>query len=317
MNIGVVGPGAMGCLFGGLLARGAHKVVLLDYKSGRAARIRKTGVAIEGPTGTLSVAVEATASVKGGEGLDLIIFCVKAYDTKAAAGRIKPVVGPDTLVLTLQNGLGNVEALEEVFGPGRVLAAVTGQGATLLGSGRVRHAGFGKTYIGWPKPELADDPARREQAAAVAEVLRVAGMETEVVPRIRNYVWHKLILNAAINPLGALLRLKNGDLLNSEKAMELIPDLVREAVAVARFTGVLLPAEDYMAEVRALLEQTKDNSCSMLQDVARGRRTEVAYINGALGQTAQSFGMDISVNQLLAALVEATELSYTQQIGRP
>ncbi len=317
MNIAIVGPGAMGCLFAGLLARGGHHVTLIDHRPGRAARVRRQGVVIEGPQGTLLAPVGATAGGRLAARPELILVCVKSYDTAAAAGRVAPLAGPDTLVLTLQNGLGNAEELLRAFGPERVLAGVTGQGATYLGPGRVRHAGFGKTYLGWASPEAEGSEPGRERLAAVGESFRAAGLECECVPRVRNYIWHKLIMNAAINPLGALLRLRNGDLLASQPAMSIAAELVRETVATARLSGALLPAENYLAEVEALLGQTRDNLCSMLQDVLRGKRTEVAYINGAVGRAAEDMGMVTSVNLLVAQLVEALEQSYERRVSRP
>jgi 2-dehydropantoate 2-reductase len=312
LRIAIVGAGAMGCLLAGLLGRGAQEVTLIDYKPGRAARIRRQGVIIEAPGETLRVPVQATASLRGVGRPELVLICVKSYDTAAAADRARPLVAPGTLVLTLQNGLGNAEVLEETFGAQRLLVGVTGQGSTLLGAGRVRHAGFGKTYIGWATPG-AGEP---ERLGEVCAAFQAAGLAAEAVERVERYVWHKLILNAAINPLGAILGLKNGDLLSLQPCAELMSELVREAVAVARLSGILLPADDYMAEVRSLLSQTGDNLCSMLQDVLRARRTEVAYINGAIGKAAASMGMEVAVNGLVATLVEAIEQSYPSRVKK-
>lgn len=317
MNIAIVGPGALGCLLAGLLARSGQQVTLIDYKPERAEALRSQGVIIEGAEAE-TVPVAATASVAGLTPPELIIFCVKAYDTTRAAERVRPLAGSSTLVLTLQNGLGNAEALEAVFGPENLLAGVTTQGVTLLAPGRVRRAGTGRAFLGWARPDDAqgrgvDSP----RLAAVCQALSGAGIETQALARIERYIWHKLILNAALNPLGALLRLRNGDLLGCAPCRELMSEIVREAVATARLSGILLPAEDYNAEVEALLEQTRDNLCSMLQDVLKGRRTEVAYINGALARAAEDMGMPLPVNGLINLLVEATEQSYGVRVAGP
>lgn len=317
MKIAIVGPGALGCLLAGLLARSGEDVTLIDYKPARAARIRRQGIIIADPEPGAAIPVKATAATRGLGKPDLAIFCVKSYDTAAAAERLKPAVGPGTLILTLQNGLGNAEVLEAAFGPQNLLAGVTTQGVTLVGVGRVRRAGRGKAYVGWAKPALhegkVDDEAR---LAAIAGLLQAIEISTEAVPRVERYIWHKLILNAALNPLGALLRVRNGELLGLAPVRELMSEIVREAVATARLVGILLPATDYMAEVEALLKQTQDNVCSMLQDVLRGRPTEVAYINGALGKTAEDMGMPLSVNSLITLLVQATEQSYPARVER-
>lgn len=313
MKIAIVGPGALGSLLAGLLARTGQSVTLIDYKPERAAQIDRQGIIIEEGAGRETVRVPATASLEGLAAPDLVVFCVKAYDTAAAAERVKPLVGEATLVLTLQNGLGNAEVLEGAFGPRNLLAGVTTQGVTLLAPGHVRRAGVGKAYVGWARPEReVEDP----QLSAVCQALSGAGVETQAMARIERYIWHKLILNAALNPLGALLRVRNGELLELAPCREVMAELIREAVATARLMGVLLPSLDYNAELEALLTQTKDNLCSMLQDVLKQRRTEVAYINGALGKTAEEVGFPLPVHSLIAALVEATEQSYATRVAR-
>ena len=316
MKIAIVGPGALGSLLAGLLARTGQSVTLIDYKPERAAQIDKQGIIIEEGAGREVVRVPATASLEGLEPPDLVVFCVKAYDTAAAAERVKPLVGEAILVLTLQNGLGNAEVLEAAFGPRNLLAGVTTQGVTLLAPGHVRRAGVGKAYVGWARPGEGQREVEDPQLSAVCQALSGAGIETQAMARIERYIWHKLILNAALNPLGALLRVRNGELLRLTPCRELMAEIVREAVATARLSGILLPSLDYNAELEALLTQTKDNLCSMLQDVLRERRTEVAYINGALAREAEEVGMPLPVNGLINALVMATEQSYATRVAR-
>jgi 2-dehydropantoate 2-reductase len=311
LQVIVVGAGALGCLVAALMHRGGVSVTLVDYKPARAARIRKQGIIIEQPGGeTLTVPVSCTAKPARLAPPELAVICVKAYDTRDAAMHIAPVVGEGTTVLTIQNGMGNIELLEGIF-PGKVMGGVTSCASTLLGPGRVRKASLGQTYIGWPKGE--GDKARLD---AVAALFASCGSETHAVDNIRTWVWHKLILNAGLNALGAILHLPNGRLIETGPVRDLISEVVREAVAVARLNGVLLPVQDYNAEVEKLAKATSANLCTMLQDVLRGRRTEIGAINGVIAEEAERLGMEACVNQTLVWLVRAMEVSYPSRVGK-
>jgi len=311
LQVIVVGAGALGCLVAGLMHRGGVPVTLVDYKPARAARIRKQGIIIEQPGGeTLTVPVSCTAKPARLKPPELAVICVKAYDTRDAAMHITPAVGESTTVLTIQNGLGNIELLEGIF-PGKVMGGVTSCASTLLGPGRVRKASLGQTYIGWPRGE-----GDKERLDAVAKLFAACGSETHAVDNITKWVWHKLILNAALNALGAILQLPNGKLIQTPQVPELMSEVVREAVAVARLSGVLLPLQDYNAEVQRLARETAPNLCTMLQDVLRGRRTEIASINGVIAEEAERLGMEACVNATLVSLIRAMEASYGSRVGK-
>jgi len=211
-RIVALGPGAMGCLFAALLKKGGQDVVLLDHHPDRAAQINRQGIILERSGRQETVAVPATADPAAAGPARLVIVCVKAYDT-AAAALTAAVAGPDAEVLSLQNGLGNVEALVAAFGSERVLGGTTAQGANLAGPGHVRHAGVGETVIGEPGGGTA-------RARRVAEIFDACGIPTRVTDDLEAVIWSKVVINAAINALTALLKVKNGALAALVRAME-------------------------------------------------------------------------------------------------
>ncbi len=299
MKIVVVGAGAMGTLFGGLLALGGHEVSLIGRRPEVVAAIEGEGVSIVRGDTRQSVKLRATLNAADAGLADLVLIFVKAYDTLQAARVALPVIGAETVVLTLQNGLGNVEAITSVVGTGRVIAGVTAYGATLIGPGLVRHAGNGQTVLG----EL--DGRETDRLRSVAEALRQAGIAVELSGAVDSLIWGKLVVNAAINPLTALLGLRNGQLLESAETRALMEVLAREAVAVATVQGIVLPHQDPVENVKVVCERTASNRSSMLQDVERGIQTEIDYINGAVVREGAACGVPTPANWTVTQLVRA------------
>jgi len=295
MRIAVVGGGAMGSLFAALLTRAGHDVSLLDRSAERADAARE-GVRVERPDGTaFTVPVAATTEGDSLHVADLLVVAVKSYDTAAAVADAAPAVGPDTAVLTLQNGLGNAETVAEAVPEERVLAGTTAHGATLLGPGRVRHAGTGPTRVG--RYFAAND----DRVAAVADALTRAGVETTVVDDVRDAIWAKVAVNAGVNPVTALADVDNGAL-SGGVGDRLLAAAVREAAAVARAVGRDVP-DSTVDDARAVVESTAANRSSMHADLAAGRRTEVEAINGAVVEAGEAHGVPVPVNRTLADLV--------------
>lgn len=303
--IAIVGPGALGGLLAGLLAEVGDAVALLAPSAERAARLRE-GLTLSGPgdrpVRTVPVLALGPGEVPPGP-VEAAFVCVKARDTAAAVERVAALPGAPTVVV-LQNGLGRGDEAARCLGdPDRVVVAVTTEGATLEGDGRVRHAGRGPTRLA---PLTS---AGVERARAVARSLRRAGLDAEVVADLERVVWEKLQVNAAINALTGLLRCKNGDLLRSPSARALAGDAAREVAALATLRGV--PGDWTPAATarrwEAVAEATADNASSTLQDLRRGRPTEVFAINGAVADAAREAGMAAPINESLARLVAAAE----------
>jgi 2-dehydropantoate 2-reductase len=300
LRIGIIGPGAMGCLFGGKLALAGHEVWMLCRRPDQAEALTRQGLVIERDGVEQRAAVLATAEPREARPLDFALVLVKAHATTAAARTLLPALGGITWVLTLQNGLGNAEALAAVLGRERLLAGVSAQGATLLGPGRVRHAGFGPNAV----TDLLGGATAR--AYWTAEMLTAADLETTVADDLAPLVWGKLVANTAINPLSALTGRRNGELLQAPVS-QLFDDLARETAAVAGAAGVALPFEDAAAHARAVARATAANRSSMLQDVEQGRLTEIEALNDAVVAEGARLGVATPLNRAVTALVRDLE----------
>ncbi|MCC7370459.1 MAG: 2-dehydropantoate 2-reductase [Chloroflexi bacterium] len=303
-RIAVVGPGALGCLFAALLALDGHDVRLLGRRAAQADAINQHGLVVERDGVERRTTVRAGTDPAALGPVDLAIVLVKATDTAAAAPSLPALLVPDGPALSLQNGLGNVDALTAVLGPERVLGGITSQGATLLGDGRIRHAGFGPTSLAEATRVLTP------RAQTIAALLDRAGLAATAYADPLPLIWGKLIANAAINPLGALLRCQNGFTVERPAARELFRSLAREAGAVATRLGVVLPFDDPAAHAEGVARITFNNRNSMLQDVEAGRRTEIDAINGAVARLGQEHGVPTPANATVAQMIRAVEQGY-------
>jgi 2-dehydropantoate 2-reductase len=304
--IAVIGSGAMGTLFGGLLASAGHEVWIISREQARAATLARSGIQMTGAS-RRRVRVHATADRRRVPAAAAAFVFVKAYDS-AAAGRVAArVLAREGIAVTLQNGLGNVEALVGALGRDRVVGGVTAHGATSLGVGRVCHAGKGPTVVAAPAGADAD-------VAGLARLLSDSGIATEVGDDLDALIWWKLILNAGINPVAAITRLRNGDLLSVAGAARLVAAAVREAAAVAAARGLAVAPGRAVARVREVCRATAKNVNSMLQDVLHGRRTEIEAINGAIVAEAARLGLSVPVNGFLVHAVRAIEDGYARRV---
>jgi len=305
MRIVVIGPGALGCLLAGLLSKKAE-VWLLDKDPARAERIMSDGgVFCEGVSGKWQAKVPVVAKAADIGGVDLVILCVKSYDTKDALIHAKDIFKERTAVLTLQNGLGNVEVIAEVINPENVYAGSTNHGVTLTGEGRIFHFGEGATVIGNLE---GTTPVALKQ---IREIFNESKIETKVSRDIKNVLWSKLIVNCGINALSAVTGLRNGQLIEFESTAELLRLAVTEAVKVAKKSRAKLLYDDALAKVEAVCEATADNTSSMLQDVVSKKRTEIDFINGVIVRQGRSAGIPTPVNFTLVNLVKAIEFGYS------
>ncbi len=307
MKIVVVGPGAIGCLFAAYLAKSKEDVWLLDKSISRAAKINECGVSLEGSSGVWQAKPKATANITEIGKADLVILCVKSFHTKMAIEQIVPLLNEETKILTLQNGIGNVEIISELVGQERVIAGVTNEGATLIDVGKIRHGGRGETIIG------TVDGKTPVAMRMIREIFNKVGLECKMSRDIKSLLWSKLIINVGINALSAITRLPNGKLIEYEGTKRILRDAVTEAAKIAKRKRIKLVFDDPLAKVEAVCEGTQDNYSSMLQDVLRKKRTEVEFINGVIVRLACELGMDVPTNKFLLDLVKTIESSYTQQ----
>lgn len=293
MSIAVFGAGAIGSLFGGYLAR--NNDVTLVCRELHAAAIAKNGLTITG-LANFTVRPRAVSSAAGLVPPDILFLTVKAYDTQATLEDIKKMMSPSTVLVSLQNGLGNAEVLRDAFPEARLVIGITSHGAIHRAPGIVEHTGKSYTLVGGS-----------EDAGTVAKILTQAGFETAVSDDIDRDIWYKAIVNSAINPVVTLLREKNRAIYLHKELALLIDCIVTEGVEVAFARGITLDIETALQKVMAVAIETANNVCSMRQDIEKGRRTEIMQMNGAIARYGEETGVPTPVNGLLTALIRGME----------
>jgi 2-dehydropantoate 2-reductase len=303
MKTVIMGAGAMGSLFGGLLTLSGEDIWLVDIWKENIDAMRSNGLKVEDRGKVQIIPVKATTDVASVGKADLILFFVKTYQTEKAVSDVLVLQKENTVFLTLQNGLGNEEAICKQVDRRKVILGVTGQGATFLGPGHIRHAGWGKTYVGELDEKITD------RVTQIAQVFRKAGIETEVSSHIHDLVWEKLLVNVGINALAALTGLKNGQLLDYPETVRLMEALVSEAVEVTRRKEIQID-ENPMNRVKVVIEATRENRCSMGQDLDYKRRTEIDAINGAVVREAERLGISVPVNRAITDLIKVIEKRF-------
>ncbi len=296
MRVVVAGPGAIGSLFGALLAEGGLDVVLLDHDANRAARRADSNLILRDGRGERGLRLAATADGASLGPAELGIVCVKAHQTEDLLRLHGQALRGMRWVWTVQNGLGPLEVLRQALGSERVLGGATFQGAYFDAQGALVHAAQGMSFIGPPEGG-APDPTPQLAAA-----LTRAGLPTQAAPDVRRVIMEKFIVNVGINALAAILGGENGRLLDNPPALAILREAVIEAVRFVREQGLALDEQREIERVLAVVRSTARNRNSLLSDLTAGRRTEIDYLNGALSGRA-----DAPVNRLLAELIRALE----------
>jgi len=291
----LVGTGALATLFAARLGEAGHSVSMLGtWKLGLQA-LRENGARIVDADGNeRAYKVHATDDPREVSGAKFAIVLVKSWQTERAAHQLKLALADDGHALTLQNGLGNRETLTRDLGTGRVSLGVTTTGATLLAPGLVRTGGEGTISI------------EQNQALAPLEAaLRSSNFNLQIVEDAQSLIWGKLVINAAINPLTALLRIPNGELLARPVVRKMMASLARETAEVAAAEHVSLPFSNPVSAVEDVARKTAKNHSSMFQDVRRGAPTEIDAICGAVTKRAELHGIDTPFNRTCWRLVRA------------
>jgi 2-dehydropantoate 2-reductase len=291
----VVGTGALASLFAARLAAAGNAVTMLGSWPDGLAALAAHGVRLVDSDGVeRAYPVQATGDPAACRGIRRALVLVKAWQTGQAAARLAACLPVDGLALTLQNGWGNRETLEQALGPERVALGVTTLGATLLEPGRVRMGGQGPITVG-----------KHARLQPLTDLLAVAGFDVRYAGDVSALAWGKLVINAAINPLTALLRMPNGELLACPAARDLMGQAAAEAAAVGAAQGLHLPFADPVAAAEDVATRTAANHSSMYQDVQHGRPTEIDAICGAVVQAGERAGVPAPVNRTLWLLIRA------------
>lgn len=301
MKIAVVGAGAMGSIFGTRFARAGHDTVLIEVAPALVERINADGITIVHGDEETHTRVPATGDPASVGPVDIVAFCVKCYHTASAASLARPLVGPQTVVASLQNGWGNGDVLAEAFPPEQIVVGVTYNSGTVLDVARVAHPGVGPTTVG----SFTDGPT--EGADRLAAALSDGGLEASVASPIRPEIWKKLILNAASLPIAALTGMTAGAIAEHEDMRELLSATAREAVGVARSLGYEIDEDERVGYILELSKKAGPTKASMLQDVEGGRRTEIDVINGAVVRAADETGVAVPLNRAFVQLIHGWE----------
>ena len=295
MDILIVGTGALATLFAARLTEAGHSVSILGtWKSGLVT-LRSKGARIVNADGTESAyKVHVTNDPRECEDMKHALVLVKAWQTECIANQLKECLADDGLAVTLQNGLCNYETLTRSLGPARVALGATTTGATLLGPGSVRAGGEGIISI-----------ERHQAIGPMEEALKSARFSVKLVHDAQSLVWGKLVVNAAINPLTALLGLPNGELLERPSARQVISALAREVADVAAAEHIRLPFDDPVKAAEDVARKTAANHSSMFQDIRRGAPTEIDAICGAVVEIGKRHNMETPANWACWRLVKA------------
>ena len=310
MRIAVIGPGAVGCLLAVSFSEAGEDVHLVDYRPERVALLREQGIRLKTPGG-VSRLIPVPCWLPAEVGLcGLIIMAVKAHQTRAAAQALPLVLAPGGMALSLQNGLGNVEEMARVAGPERLLAGVTFLGVTRQDEGQILYAGKGEMIIGAPPESRVPAP----EIEAVAALFKRAGFPCRAAADIQPLLWDKLMINAGINPLTALLRVPNGTLLDLPEAWSQAVAAAAEVRAVARAQGLAVTG-DPEERLRRVCQATAKNRSSMLQDVLAGRPTEIESLNAQVAVRGAALDVPTPVNDLLTRLIRALDASAQVRVG--
>lgn len=304
MKITVLGAGSMGSLFGGYLSA-SNDVCLLDVWKEHMDAVNRSGLKIRKGEDTLLFYPKGFTRAEDIGVSDLVIVFVKSTQTAAAVAANRALFGPDTLVVSLQNGLGNEEGLLTCLAPHNIIMGTTQMTAGTIGPGFVRNNGGLKTYVG----PLTDNAQGAERIAAA---FREAGFDTGVCTAegVQRMIWDKLLVNASGNPLNALLQAPNTIFQTNQNARAILESVARENVRVANACGFNFSADTLLARLDALFSSAPDHKSSMMQDREHKRRTEIDMINGAIVRRARSLGLEAPNNEMIVNLIHVMEAMY-------
>lgn len=305
MNIAIIGAGAMGCIYGMYFSR-KNDVLLVDVMQDHVDAINANGLEFTHLDGTTEFVknVKATTDTSACTPAELVVLLTKGYQSEAALQANKTLIGPDTIVLSLQNGYGNADDIMKVVPESQIVLGTSAGGAIVAGPGKILHKGQGATNLG----ALVEDQSK---AKLVADLMIEGGVPgVMLTPNVRELLWGKLFVNIGINPICALTGETNISISENPFSNAVSRMLVTEAVQVANATGMHFDVEEQVKHCVDAAIGTGGNICSMLADVNHKRRTEVDRINGAAVSEAAKVGMKAPLNEMITALIHAKEQTY-------
>ena len=295
-KIAVMGAGAVGCYYGGMLARAGHDVTLIG-RPNHVDAIQRDGLLLDTQSFKEQVRLQASTEPSAVAGATLVLFCVKSTDTESAAAAIRPHLLPGALVLSLQNGVDNAVRLQAALPAQEVAASVVYVATEMPGPGHVKHNGRGELVV-----------AASKTTADAAALLVAAGVPTDISTNVEGALWAKLILNCAYNALSAITQQPYGQLVQGEGVQDVIRDLVNECLAVAQADGITVPGDVWQA-VERIAQTMPQQLSSTAQDLARGKRSEIDHLNGYVLRRGEVLGIATPVNRVMHTLVKLLEES--------
>ncbi len=296
IRVAVLGAGAVGCFFGGMLARAGHPVTLI----GRPVHVdafRKSGLHFEGLKFNEHIAVEASTEPSAVRGARLVLFCVKSMDTEEAAAQIAPHLAPDSVVINLQNGVDNTERIQARV-KSRVIPAVVYVATEMAGPGHLKHHGRGDLVIG--------SLTEKDFLLKIKTWFEAAGVPVKISDNVAGELWAKLVVNCAYNAISAITQQPYGEMIKGDGVRALMRDVVEETLAVAKASGVAM-APDMLAATYRIAEAMPKQFSSTAQDLARGKPTEIDHLNGFVVRRGTALGIPTPANGTLHALVKLLE----------
>ena len=305
MNVAVIGAGAMGCIYGMYLSR-KNEVLLVDVVKPHVDAINEKGLEFQHLDGSVEMVtrLKATTDTSACTARDLVILLTKGYQSAEALEKNASLIGPDTIVCSLQNGYGNADDIVKYVPEEQVVLGTSGGGAIVAGPGHILHKGQGPTQLGC----LTADQSKAEIVAKVMDECGVPSVE--LIGDVKTLLWSKLFVNIGINPICAITGETNISIVNNPFSRAVSAMVVSEAVEVANATGMHFDKDEMIAHVLDIAEVTGGNICSMLADVNNKRRTEVDRINGAAVSEGAKVGMKAPLNEMITALIHAKEQTY-------
>lgn len=303
MKIAIVGCGALGSTFGGILTEAGCDVVMLNPQNDHTDAVQQDGLKITEDSVERTVKVNVITESSGCEPVDLIIILVKSNYTRVAIEGASSLIGEDTVAMSCQNGLGNEEILAEYLGEGRVLSGKTYVGGVKTAPGRILVGRRSKlTVIGEMDGKITDRVQR------ISTIFNQAGLQTEISDNIRSLIWYKLLINVSAGAFTGLTRLTYGNLVQVPEAVECCTAAVAEAIAVAKSVGIDLSVDDPREILDKAVEGLPfDFKTSIFQDIERGVTTEIDFINGAVVRLGENYGVPTPVNKTLVAGIKGIE----------
>ncbi|WP_322093240.1 ketopantoate reductase family protein [Paraburkholderia bannensis] len=304
-KVAIVGSGAMGSVYAGLMVSAGHEVHAISLWPDHVAAMREKGLRVEGASGDRTVPIHASTTTDGIGVCDLVIIATKAFDVEAAARSCEQLIGPNTVVQTIQNGLGSAEKAAAILGENRIAVGVVGGfGASIRAPGHAHHNGmemirFG-AYRGLPKEDL-------EQSA---EIWRSSGFKVAIFDDIDQMVWEKLIMNVAFSGTTCATGMTIGEVMGNPNAWSVAKGAAEEAIAVAKAAGIHLDVGDPIEHIRKLGSKIPNARPSMLLDYNLRRRGEVDAINGSISREGRKYGVPTPVNDTVVGIIKAREAGF-------